>query len=124
MKTPRAGFTLLEVMIAVAFIGIALVAVIRTQSQGIRLSDEARFISQAVFLAKDVLARTQAEADLTPGGDSSTFEEPLDQFAWQREITEMAGLPGILQVKVRVFRRGEAPETGLTLTGFAYLAGQ
>ena len=38
-----AGFTLLEVMIAVAIIAIALMAVLGSQTQGLSLAGESRF---------------------------------------------------------------------------------
>lgn len=115
------GFTLLEVMIALAFIGVALVAVVRAQGQGIRLGDEARFTSRAVFLAGQALAEAQSQADLSPGVRSGRFAEPLDDLGWEREVAPVPGLPGLYRVRVWIHRIGDRPRQGLTLTGFSYL---
>ena len=116
----RRGFTLLEVMIAVAFIGLALVAAVRTQGQGMRLSEEARFMSRAVFLAREVLADAQTASALEPGVESEAFPEPLDYLSWEREISPVPNLPGLFKVQVWVYRDGQPSREGLTLTGFAY----
>jgi general secretion pathway protein I len=113
----RRGFTMLEVMIAVAFIGIALVAVIRTQGQGIRLADEARFTARAVYLARYVLAQSQAQPNFDPGTTSTPFDEPLEHFAWDREVTPVSGLPGVYKVQVWVHHADDEPQTGVTLQG-------
>ena len=120
MRRRRRGFALLEVMIALAFIGIAMVAVIRTQAQGIKLAEEARFMTRAVFMARHILAVTQAETDLGPGVSDGHFEEPLDNILWEREVGAVPGLPGIFRITVWVHREGEPARQGLNLVGFAY----
>ncbi len=114
------GFTLLEVMIAVAFIAVAAVAVLRTQGQGLLLAEQARFTARAVFLARQVLNETHAQADLLPGQDSDAFPDPLSDFEWQRRVTSVSGFPGLYKVEVRVHRAEKPPEEGIGLTGFTY----
>ncbi|MBW2140762.1 MAG: prepilin-type N-terminal cleavage/methylation domain-containing protein [Deltaproteobacteria bacterium] len=67
MRPPRKGFTLLEIMIALAFIGVALVAVIQAQGQGLKLTDQVRFTSRTVFLARELMAEAQTLPGLTDG---------------------------------------------------------
>lgn len=120
MRGRRAGFSLLEVMIALAVIAIALVAAVRTQGQGIRLTREARFTSRAVFMARQALAAAQADPELEPGVKDGRFDEPLDDMAWEREVTPMPGLPDLYRVRVWVHPHGSPPRQGLSLLGFSY----
>lgn len=115
----RRGFTLLEVVVALAIIAVALVAVIRTQGQGWRLTEDARFTTRALFLADDLLAQSQVERDLGPGDDDGPFEDPDADLAWRRLVTS-AGLPGLLKIEIWVHRADDPFETGLSLRGFTY----
>jgi prepilin-type N-terminal cleavage/methylation domain-containing protein len=114
------GFTLLEVMIAVAFIAVAAVAVLRTQGQGLLLAEQARFTARAVFLARQVLNETHAQDDLLQGNNGEAFPDPLSDFKWERRVTPVSGFPGLYRVKITVLR-GEQPDgEGVKLTGFTY----
>ena len=116
------GFTLLEVMIAVAFIAVAAVAVLRTQGQGLLLAEQARFSTRAVFLARQVFDETYTQTDLLPGQEDAVFPDPLSDLKWQRRVTTVSGYPGLLKIEVRVYQADKHPETGLALTGFTYRA--
>lgn len=81
------GFTLLEVMVAVAIMAIVLVAVYRLQAQTIAMSGAARFYATAPFLAEKALV----ELELTGaggglGGDSGGFGEAFPGFSWQASM--------------------------------------
>ena len=125
-KTPRdgdgrkSGFSLLEVIIAMALIGIALTAVIRTQGQGVRLSEEARFTTQALFLARMLLAESQADPENGVKSDDGDFEEPLDFMKWQRDSESIAGLPGLFRVRIYVQRQEAEDREGVMLETFIY----
>lgn len=116
----RSGFTLLEVMISVAFIGIALAAVIRAQGQGISLSEEARFMSRAVFLASTALSEAESDSDLEAGIKEGEFEEPLDFISWKREVVPMAGFQGLYKINILVWDSGVEAGRRISLQGFAY----
>ena len=57
------GFTLLEVMIALAVISIALMALLGSQSQGLSLANESRFNTTASLLAQGKMAEIEAITD-------------------------------------------------------------
>lgn len=81
------GFTLLEVMIAVAILSMALVAAVGSQSQSVSLATEAKFMTTASFLARTKMAELEAKksADLFSG--SGDFED-YPQYRWEAEVTE------------------------------------
>jgi general secretion pathway protein I len=81
-----AGFTLLEVMVAVAIMAIVLVAVFRLHAQTIAMSGAARFYTTAPFLAEDALARMEFTAANQLGGDSGEFGDAFPGFTWRAEV--------------------------------------
>jgi len=92
------GFTLLEVMIAVAIIAIAVVTLLGAQSQSVSIATSAKFDTMASMLAQwkmsDLLL--QDYDDLTD--DEGNFGEDYPQFSWKLTVTELSeketGLPG------------------------------
>ncbi|MBW1667358.1 MAG: type II secretion system minor pseudopilin GspI [Deltaproteobacteria bacterium] len=81
MKMPR-GFTLLEVMVAMAIIAIVLTAILGSQSQSVSLATEARFSTTAAFLAQSKMAELEAlgPEELTSG--SGDFGEDFPGYTW------------------------------------------
>ncbi len=92
------GFTLLEVMIAVAIIAIALVTLLGAQSQSVSIASSAKFDTMASMLAQwkmsDLLL--QDYGDLSD--DEGNFGEDYSQFSWKLTVIELSesetGLPG------------------------------
>jgi general secretion pathway protein I len=85
MTVPRvynAGFTLLEVMIAMAILAITLVAVYQSQSQSISMAGNSRFLTTASLLAQSRMVEIDAAAG---NGD---FGEDFPDYRWQVEIGE------------------------------------
>ncbi|WP_457572839.1 prepilin-type N-terminal cleavage/methylation domain-containing protein [Desulfolithobacter sp.] len=77
------GFTLLEVMVAVAIIAIALVTLIGSQSQSVSLAGISRITLTASQLAREKFAElVLAEADNRETG-SGRFDEPFADYSWQ-----------------------------------------
>jgi general secretion pathway protein I len=84
-----AGFTLLEVMVAMAIIAIALTAVLGSQSQGVSLASEAKFSTTAALLAQDKLAQLELEKPDDLVGDSGDFGEDFPGYVWQVTVRDM-----------------------------------
>lgn len=60
-RNRRAGFTLLEVMIAMAILSVSLVGLYLTTGRAIRISMHARSMTQATFLCRQKMAEIQNE---------------------------------------------------------------
>jgi general secretion pathway protein I len=96
------GFTLLEVMIAMAILAISLVAVYQSQSQSISMATNARFLTTASLLAQNRMAEVDA-ADLqkTASGNGN-FGEDFPDYFWQVEIGDVEGIALLKRIVVTV----------------------
>ncbi len=84
------GFTLLEVMIALAVMSIVLVSVYRMHSQSLTMNTAARFYTMAPLLAQSKMAELEAlSADGFPE-DSGDFGEQYPGYSWQTSISEVS----------------------------------
>ncbi|MBW2002545.1 MAG: type II secretion system protein, partial [Deltaproteobacteria bacterium] len=84
------GFTLLEVMVAIAIIAITLVAVFGSQSQSLSLANEAKFSTTAALLAQSKMAEIEAinYEDLT--SDSGDFGENFPNYHWNLTVRDIS----------------------------------
>ena len=84
------GFTLLEVMVAVAVMSIVLVSVYRMHSQSLTMNTAARFYTQAPLLAQSKMAAIET---LSAGGfseDSGDFGEQFPGYNWKVSEKDVA----------------------------------
>jgi general secretion pathway protein I len=83
------GFTLLEVMVALAVMSIVLVSVYRMHSQSLTMNTAARFYTQAPLLAQNKIAELET---LSSGGfaeDSGDFGEQFPGYRWKASVEEV-----------------------------------
>ncbi|MFP4610365.1 MAG: type II secretion system minor pseudopilin GspI [Thiohalophilus sp.] len=107
------GFTLMEVLVAVAVLAIALAAAIRVGSQTAINTVELRERTYAGWVADNVLARIDAGIEpLSGAGERRGKTEQGDQ-AWEWQLTAEEArpplpgeikLPGLLRLEVAVYR--------------------
>lgn len=76
------GFTLLEVMVALAIMAIVLVSVYRMHSQTLAMNAAARFYTQAPLLAQSKLAELESNSATLFAGDSGDFGEDFPGYSW------------------------------------------
>ena len=81
-----AGFTLLEVMIAVALIAIALVTLIGAQAQTIAIATGSRFDAMASMLAQWKLTEIQLQDVGQVNSGTGNFGEQYPHFSWKLEV--------------------------------------
>ena len=89
MEKEEFGFTLLEVMVAIALIAIALTAVLGSQSQSVSLAGEARVSTTAALLAQSKMAQIELQnpEDLT--ADSGDFGEDFPGYTWKLRVSNV-----------------------------------
>ena len=80
------GFTLLEVMIAVALIAIALVTLIGAQARSVAISTGSRFDAVASMLAQWKLTELSLQDFRQLTGGSGDFGEAFPHFSWKAEV--------------------------------------
>lgn len=80
------GFTLLEVMIAVAVLAIALVSLLGSQSQTISIATDARFDTIAALLAQEKMAEIRLQDFEQVESESGIFEDGFSEFSWNTEV--------------------------------------
>jgi general secretion pathway protein I len=77
-RSSEAGFSLLEVMVAIAILAISLTVVIRITSMNVRAAAHARLITTATFLARGKLAAM--EDDIITLGFTDSDQEDAGDF--------------------------------------------
>ena len=89
MEKADDGFTLLEVMVAIALIAIALMAVLGSQSQSVSLAGESRFNTTAALLAQSKMAEMESQdpEDLTAA--SGDFGEDFPGYTWKLAVSNV-----------------------------------
>lgn len=84
------GFTLLEVMVALAVMSIVLVSVYRMHSQSLTMNTAARFYTQAPLLAQSKMAAFEILSEKGFPEDSGDFGEQFPGYSWkvsQKDVT-------------------------------------
>ena len=85
MKSGSRGFTLLEVAIALAILGVGVVTVLELFSAGLRMESGAGQRARAVVYAGGLLDQTLALHELRPGSERGRFD---DVFRWEVTVRE------------------------------------
>jgi general secretion pathway protein I len=102
-RRSRAGFTLLEVMIAVAIIGGLLVSLIYSLNYHLGIAERHEFVTVASLLAKDKLA----EVEKNPVPQKGDFPDPFSDYHFESTVGG-SPYPGIAEITVTVSRGKES----------------
>ena len=117
IRNPQSnGFTLLEVMVAVAILAMVLVTLLAVKNRSTEDVMFADHITTATLLAKRVMTDTLSSGQLKKTEDQGEFDEDeFKDYTWQKTIAPMQleGVGGIAIMKVRVavlWKEGMRPE--------------
>lgn len=112
-----AGFTLLEVMIALAILSLVAVAFLQSQVSSVRLVDEASQISLATLLAREKMAELESIGFSEPQKNSGTGGKEFPMFRWE-QVVSLTEVLNLRKAQVRVFWMEGRQERSLELTAF------
>ena len=119
--SPRAGvggFTLIEVLVALAIVSVALLAALRAAGQGTQNAHELRLRLLASWVAQDTLAEHRARGDwLAPGIHRGARRQGGLDFSWREEVTPTPHA-AFRRVDVTVYSGGDDSRALARLTGF------
>jgi len=118
MTRDRAGFTLVEVLVALAVLSFALIAALRAGSISVANSGEIRDRLLAGWVAQNRLAEHRARRDWVPVGVyQGEAMEAGKSFRWEEKVVSTQNTQ-FLRVEVRVFA-ADRPDTALgVMSGF------
>jgi general secretion pathway protein I len=115
------GFTLLEVVIALAVVAIALLGLVRTAGIGTRTLTHERELTLARFVAANVLTETKLrERFPATGRRDGTMRMGPRNYRWEL-VVQATEEPAIRRLDVRVFEDGPIDDATsiASLSGFA-----
>ena len=95
------GFTLLEVMVAIAILAITLVAVFQSQSQSISMAQHSRTVTMMSLLAQSKMTDFEAQEVLNTGTQTGDFGEDYADYNW-RTIVAPSDIQSLGRVEVTV----------------------
>jgi general secretion pathway protein I len=89
-KAKNQGFTLLEVLVAMAILGIGLIVIIELFSGGLRLGRTSEEYTRAVGYARMKLEEISLAKSLEEGIEEGEFDR---EYRWQVEVKKVDLLP-------------------------------
>jgi general secretion pathway protein I len=112
------GFTLVEVLVALAIVAVALLAVLRVAGQGAQNSVDLKARLFAGWVAQDRMAEHRAKGDWLPTGKQAGSQRQGGvQFAWREEVVPTPN-PAFRRVDIYVYADPSDSHHLAHLTGF------
>ena len=116
----RRGFTLIEILVALAIVAIGLAAAVRATSQVIAATESARMRLVASWVAQDRLTEHSARADwLAPGTGSGNATQGPFTFVW-RETVSATSDPSLRRIDIAVAGVERPDYVVAQLTGYLF----
>jgi len=112
------GFTLLEVMVAVAIMGFVLVSLIGLKNRSMQDVMQAEHITTATLLARRTMTDTVMIKPRLPVEEEGTFpEEEFKDYAWKKTISPTV-LAQVMEVRVAVLWQEGTRQEQVELVGY------
>jgi general secretion pathway protein I len=113
------GFTLLEVLVALAVVALALVALVRATGLSAAALSREREVTLATWVASNVVTDVRlAERIPEPGRREGSMRMGMRDWYWRLEV-QGTDDPAIRRLEVGVFEDAARTRPVTSLTGFA-----
>ncbi|MCF6266578.1 MAG: prepilin-type N-terminal cleavage/methylation domain-containing protein [Desulfuromusa sp.] len=125
MRQCNKGFSLLEVMIALAIVAIALVTLLGLSNRSILVQDKIRKVTRATLLAQQLMSEQElniGKAGLTWEPQEDVFAEPFADFRWQVSYQDTL-ISQVKQVTIQVLWGDAAKNEQVQLVSFLPVKG-
>lgn len=118
MRSPARGFTLVEVLVALAVLAIALAAVMRAMAQAIDTTATLRQHEVALWVAQNRLVQHEMSQDW-PSVDTTDGDADMGGRKWYwREQVSTTPEPKIRRIEITIRETAESKETVAKLVGY------
>ena len=118
MHRLRRGFTLVEVLVALAVLAIALAAILRAMGQAIDATATLRERNIALWVAQNRLVEHQMRRDW-PAADTKDGDAEIGGVKWYwREQVSATPEPRIRRIEITVRRIADSQNTQARLVGY------
>jgi general secretion pathway protein I len=97
MREKSSGFTLLEVLVALAIVGGLLVTLIYTLNYHLGIVERQETVTIATLLAKNTMADMETNPEIKKGN----YEAPYDGYAYETNVKD-SPYPGVSEIIVSV----------------------
>jgi general secretion pathway protein I len=118
MPCRQRGFTLVEVLVALAVLAIALTAVMRTLAQAIDATATLRERHVALWVAQNRLAEHQMRRDW-PAADTKDGDTEIggEKWLWREQVSTTPE-PAIRRIEITIRRQADSEDTQARLVGY------
>lgn len=94
MVSDNRGFTLLEVLIAIAIMVTALATILAIEGSSLGASEKSKTMNTVAMLAKNKMIETELDIegktfDEIEKDKSGAFEHPFEKYQWRRSVREI-----------------------------------
>ncbi|HKI98335.1 MAG TPA: prepilin-type N-terminal cleavage/methylation domain-containing protein [bacterium] len=98
----RRGFTLLEVLVAMAVLAITLVTLYESFISTVRINTSTRGLWKAMIYANNELARIERSPSPSVSVQQGDFppDDPMAGYSWRREVADEQPFPNVTVRKV------------------------
>ncbi len=95
----KRGFTLIEIIMAMAILAVGVLGVVRLLPVGLRASKSAEMVSKAAFVAQEQMEMLKLSG--FNGLSSAILSGEQGEFSWQAEVdnASLAGLSSSAEIK-------------------------
>jgi prepilin-type N-terminal cleavage/methylation domain-containing protein len=114
------GFSLIEVLVAMALMAVALLAVFKLQAQNLDLLSQSNTMTAEGCLAQGLLARIGALKQIEPGEKNGEWQDESPILHYKEGFSADPALRGFYRVRVEIWREGKGGSEPATYGTYLY----